>query len=102
MSDGVTWMTPGVRVGTRVGVGGVFLVQPAMMSARLRIATVQSRATLARCLMRFLLHIVKLSKSIPHILAFAKQADVEGDNTKTPKHEDTKIIRLSDYLGVHR
>jgi hypothetical protein len=46
MSDGVTWITPGVRVGKRVGVGGVFLVQPAaMMSARPRTATIQSRAT---------------------------------------------------------
>jgi hypothetical protein len=61
MSDGVTWITPGVRVGTRVGVGGVFFVHPAaMISARPRTATIQSRATLARCLMSFLLHIVKL------------------------------------------
>ncbi len=59
MRDGVTWTIPGVRVGTGVGAGGVFL-QPAMMSTRPRIATIQSRLMLAQCLMNFLLHIVRL------------------------------------------
>lgn len=72
MRDGVTWIIPGVRVGTSVGTGVAFLVQPAMISARPRIATIQSRCMLARGLMSFLLHMVKLRESIPHIPAFAK------------------------------
>ena len=80
MSDGVTWITPGVRVGTSVGVGGVSLPQATRISTRPRITTTPSRATLARCLMSFLLHIVKLGKSIPYVAGFSKTARTGTDH----------------------
>jgi len=63
--DGVTWITPGVRVGTRVGAGVGVLVQPTIAPMTSRPRTTSSRAAgqyllMERCRIGFLLHAIKV------------------------------------------